>query len=228
MAITWSTDVVSFPLGRFSTTMYLHQVSISKNDWKCQYIIMFSQNISAQKWFSIEQFFFLSTDLNLGDCHLVPVDDLQSREKGKDYVRASQLWLFAGLRDLTFVNHGDTAVFHSVNKHNIARLFNIWASFIIYILHTEYPQEQSLELSVLLMKNVWDLGDGESILASIMASFIIDNKSLSVPSMTQITDVTWPRWVSSILLYKMHPILKPKCFSSRLVVVFVQYIEAKC
>ena len=34
--------------------------------------------------------------------------------------------------------------------------------------------------------------------------------------------------VPSNFLYKSHPILKPKCFSSRLATVFAQCIEARC
>ena len=36
------------------------------------------------------------------------------------------------------------------------------------------------------------------------------------------------RYLQSILLYKMHPIPKHKCFSSRLPTVFAQSIEATC
>ena len=39
-------------------------------------------------------------------------------------------------------------------------------------------------------------------------------------------NILW--WLPSNLLYKSQPILKLKCFSSRLAVVFVQSIEARC
>ena len=43
-------------------------------------------------------------DLTLGDAHLIPIDDLQSREQGRDMVSIANINICVVLNDLCYAN----------------------------------------------------------------------------------------------------------------------------